>query len=292
MDIANDSAKTSISAQQKQPVASSTTTSKVLWSQITHQRFRPTQHRFNYDVAQFWLALDEIPAIAASSRLFVYRDSQNHARSFAPLCFDACRLLPDSIATTPDLSQRVLNKLTELTGAEVFGRVFFMGNLTTFGAYFSPLNCYFVQPDPNQPQCSYMLAEVSNTPWLERHYYAVPMTGLQLREEHEKAFHVSPFNPLAMRYKWRVQLPEALFTDQALDNSAAATGMMLLEAWQQHKDFMAQVEFSAVALNPKMLRRVLWKYPMLTMRILRGIYWQALKLWFKRTPLYTHPKQK
>lgn len=266
--------------------------SKVLWSQITHQRFRPTQHRFGYDVAQFWLALDEIPTIAASTRLFAYRASQAHKRSFAPLCFDERRLVPESIATTPDLSQRVLNKLTELTGTKVTGRVFFMGNLTTFGAYFSPLNCYFVQSHPHQAECSYMLAEVSNTPWLEHHYYAVPMAGLQLRQEHEKAFHVSPFNPLAMRYKWRVQLPEQLFSNEALEAAQPASGVMRLEAWQEHKDFMANVEFSAAMLNPKMLRRVLWKYPILTVRILRGIYWQALKLWFKRTPLYTHPKQR
>src|SRR5690606_23441993 len=133
-------------------------TSAILKGHVHHARYRPIQHAFSYSIAQWWLALDEIDQVAAQNRWF-------STKGFAPLRFRREDYLR---GTQGDLAQAVRDKLAELTGHEINGRVFFLGAVRTFGLYFSPLNCYFVQPE-GQTDYSYMLAEVSNTPWNERH---------------------------------------------------------------------------------------------------------------------------
>ena len=78
--------------------------------------------------------------------------------------------------------------------------------LRMFGIYFSPVNFYFLRDELGV--FTHMMAEVSNTPWNERHYYLVDMDK---QEDTQKEFHVSPFNPLDMTYKWNVGIPGEVF---------------------------------------------------------------------------------
>lgn len=243
--------------------------SAILRGRVHHARYRPTQHAFDYSIAQWWLALDELEQVAAQSRLF----RLNH---FAPLEFRRSDYLGD---TEGDLATAVKHKLSELTGQSITGRVFFLGAVRTFGLYFSPLNCFFVQSEDTQ-EFTHMLAEVSNTPWNERHYY-----GLDLNQAlvHEKTFHVSPFNHLDMRYHWQLRPPTQQPGHQSLVH---------LNVLAEQRDFSATMKLTRVELNSKSIRNVLLRYPVNTLGTVLAIYWQALRLWVKRTPLYTHPKTK
>src|SRR5690554_4898858 len=167
--------------------------SAILRGRVHHARYRPTQHEFSYSIAHWWLALDELEQVAAQSRWF-------SLTGFAPLWFRRADYLRGSEG---DLATAVRSKLTELTGQTITGRVYFLGAVRSFGLYFSPINYYFVQPEGSDSY-SHMLAEVSNTPWNERHYYALDLSQALV---HDKTFHVSPFNPLDMKYHWQLRPP-------------------------------------------------------------------------------------
>ncbi len=117
----------------------------------------------------------------------------------------------DYLAGAADLRQAVLAKAASL-GAIVSAdlQVFMLTPLANFGVFFSPLTLYYAYAQDGTP--CWQLAEVSNTPWNERHYYLVPLatsgdTGFFRR----KNFHVSPFNPLDMHYQWQISAPAADF---------------------------------------------------------------------------------
>ncbi len=122
-----------------------------------------------------------------------------------------------------------------------------------------------------------MLAEVSNTPWNQRHYY---LLDLSQPLHHDKAFHVSPFNPIDMQYQWRIRAPAA--------TTGGKPASIHLEAHRGDKHFAATVTLERVEMNSNNITRVLVRFPVNTLTTVLAIYWQALKLWLKRTPIYDH----
>lgn len=233
---------------------------------IYHQRVHPTQHAFTYSMALFWLKLSELDALDASLRGF-------SLHRFAPYWFRVTDYFKGaSIQSHSELADATKQKMRELGSAPVNGDIFFLGQIRALGVFFSPVNFYFHRADDAQ-QFDYMLAEVSNTPWNQRHYYLV---DLQQQQDTQKAFHVSPFNPIDMTYKWRVKQPD--------DKLAVA-----LECHQQQRHFTASIAMQKQALDQATLNRFMLRMPSTTLFSLVGIYWQALKLFLKRTPIYGHP---
>jgi hypothetical protein len=240
--------------------------SAILRGRVHHARYRPTKHAFDYSIAQWWLALDELENVAAQSRWF-------SLQRFAPLWFRRADYMRGS---TGDLATAVLEKTSQLVGQPVHGRVFFLGALRTFGLYFSPINCYFIQTD-DASDYRYMLAEVSNTPWNERHYYVLDLQQALITD---KAFHVSPFNPMDMTYHWQLRPPR---------QEPAHKCLVHMDCHSENRDFSATMKLTRVELNSKSIRNVLLRYPVNTLGTVAAIYWQALRLFLKRTPLYSHP---
>lgn len=236
-------------------------TSSIYWGDVYHQRFRPTRHTFNYRFMQWFIALDELTQVQQQSRWF-------STSGIAPLWFRRKDYLKDEEGT---LQQAVLSKMSKLAEQPLQGRVFFLGNIRTFGLFFSPVNFYFLQ---QQQRFTYMLAEVSNTPWLERYYYLVDLS--QPDAITPKAFHVSPFNPMNMTYHWKITPP-------------AEKCLIQLSANTEQKDFVAGMKLTRSPLNREQIKRVLTTTPVMALKIISGIYWQALKLFIKRTPFYGHP---
>ncbi|MRI62244.1 DUF1365 domain-containing protein, partial [Enterococcus faecalis] len=156
---------------------------------LRHRRFRPKAHQFRYSVFMAWLDLDELETLPAVG----VRRNRVAAASF----HDA-----DYPLGTP-LKENVLTRLESLTGERPQGRVMLLTQLRYFGFHFNPVNFYYCYD--RAETLRWVLAEVRNTPWNERHYYAV--NGQDARPT-EKAFHVSPFNPMDMVYHWRFNPPD------------------------------------------------------------------------------------
>ena len=236
---------------------------------VRHRRFAPKRHQFRYPLFMVFIKLSELPALSDRLGLF-------GARPWHWARFRREDYLGDP--TTP-LSDAVRQQIAENTGlslGELDGEVYFYGHLRYLGFYFSPLNLYFVK---QQNRLRYMLAEVSNTPWNERHYYTIDLDDLK---PHAKQFHVSPFNPMAQNYTWRVRPP----------GDFATKSMVHLEVIPQKSAtpiFDATMVLKRRPLNQSALLRVLAATPMQTLRMMMGIYWQAVKLYLKGTPVYRHP---
>jgi len=230
---------------------------------VHHQRFVPKVHRFNYRIYLYWLKLSELEELNTDVTGF-----STKKEGFAPVKFRRSDYLGNS---SDSLEASVISKMSELNGSELKGEVFFLGQVRTFGWYFSPVNFYYLRN--GNGLYTHMLAEVSNTPWNKRHHYLV---DLAKQEDCEKAFHVSPFNPMDMTYQWKIKQP-----DENL--------RLHLSCIKDEKHFEAALDMKRQPLNTKTLRGALLGIPSMTLKTVAGIYWQATKLFFKRVPIYMHP---
>ncbi|MCG8414017.1 MAG: DUF1365 domain-containing protein [Pseudomonadales bacterium] len=240
---------------------------------VRHRRFSPTQHEFEYPLFMFLLKADEISTVL--SRFWQLSTSKLSLARFQRSDYIGNEL--ESVETS------VIRKIAELSGRpeqEIEGDVFMLVHLRYFGFYFSPLNVYYLRHDG---EFRYMLAEVSNTPWNERHYYLQDLGSLT---EQEKQFHVSPFNPMSQKYRWKILPPEA-------EHGSCSIHLQChdLEDQDHRKVFDATMQLKRTELNQAQIRSVLLKTPIQTLSVVIGIYWQALKLFIKGTPLYKHPRK-
>ena len=179
------------------------------------------------------------------------------------------------------LVDEVRRRIREETGERHSGPIYLLANLRYFGIQMNPIACYYCYSD-DESRLEYLVAEVTNTPWDERHSYVLrgPETGRWLQTGFDKAFHVSPFNPMDMRYRWRSNLPDRRLVLHLANESGGETvfdATLSLKARQM----------TAAALNAQLLL-----YPFMTARVALAIYWQALKLFLKGVPIHAHPRTK
>jgi len=224
---------------------------------LRHRRILPRKHHFSYQVFMAYLDLDELSALT----------TKGIARNrFAGASFYDV----DYPLGTP-LKANALARLKTLTGECPDGRVMLLTQLRYLGIHFNPLNLYYCFDHQNVLR--WVLAEVRNTPWNERHYYAV---NAQTKAPIRKAFHVSPFNPMDMVYRWRFNTPDNMLR-------------MHIENHQDEKVFDATLMLVQRPLTRRVLRGLLLRIPLMTMKTLAAIYWQALRLWLKQVPIHHHP---
>lgn len=229
---------------------------------VRHRRFTPVEHAFSYPMFMPLIDLDELDTLTTKVKGFT-------TRKWGVAAF----YRPDYMQGRTDTAKAVQDKIFELTGERISGKVKALCHLRYFGIYFSPVNFYYLYDV--QGNWRYILAEVSNTPWNERHYYAVP-AGKQW--ENDKAFHVSPFNPIEQKYVWKLR---------ALGNTA----FVHLETHREVREFDATLALSRKPFTSKELIKLITKTPVMTVKVVASIYWQALKLWLKGAPFYGHPAQ-
>lgn len=237
---------------------------------VSHCRFLPRRHRFSYQVYMVYLDLAELDQ--------VFHDSWSWSSTSPNLAwFRRADYLGDP---TVPLDQAVRARVKEATGHWPQGPVRMLSNLRYFGFIINPITCYYCFDEEDRLQ--YLVAEVTNTPWRQRHSYVLPCDPDKpvLNTSFDKAMHVSPFMPMDMRYVWRSRRP-----DQHLS--------IFMENWGDgRRQFSASIHMKRLALTPASLRRVLWRYPVMTMKVGAAIYWQALKLWWKKIPFVPHPRIK
>jgi DUF1365 family protein len=128
-----------------------------------------------------------------------------------------------------------------------------------------------------------IVAEITNTPWGERHSYVLPVQadvapGAPLQFDLAKRFHVSPFMPMDVDYRWQFTQP----------GERLAVHMENLR--EGVRSFDATLNLARRPISSRSLAFVLLRFPLSTLRVVVAIYWQALRLWLKRVPVFTHPE--
>jgi DUF1365 family protein len=243
--------------------------SALFTGKVQHRRFSPRPHRFEYSLYMLALCVDELPQVLTLSRLF-------GEQWFRPIRFVADDYIHNESGT---LKQRIINKVQSLGGQwgdDASGqRVTMMVQCRCLGLYFSPINFYFCYD--NMDKCRYMLAEVSNTPWNEKHYYLVDCFDPQ---DTAKAFHVSPFMNNNMDYRWRIQAP-AKRVMVSIENHAYDLANI-------KRIFEATLSMQSSDITAQNLTKTWFRMPMVTLKIVLGIYYQAAKLFIKKIPFVGH----
>ncbi|MFO1355379.1 MAG: DUF1365 domain-containing protein [Gammaproteobacteria bacterium] len=238
--------------------------------QVSHRRFMPVDNRFRYPVFMPYIDLAEIPELF--DRYWFWS-----ARRRAPACFRREDHLGDP---TVPLDSEVRNLVEQQAGFRPDGAIRLLTNLRYFGYCFNPMSAYYCF-DRSEVLVAVVL-EVSNMPWRQMHPYVLT-AGAQLangaqRFEFAKTFHVSPFMPMDMRYRCTLTTPG----DRLL---------LGIENWRGTKRvFDAYLNFHREPVTGPTLARILATDPLITLRVVALIHWQALKLWRQRAPVYDRPK--
>jgi len=271
---------------------------------VRHRRFVPVQHEFKYPLFMLALDLDELPQLL-DSKWYLGRSI------FHPVRYKREDFYGKKDS---DLKQSIVERVHQdfadqgLKLPEI-KRVVLVTHLRYFNIIFNPVSFYYCYDSKGELVA--IQAEITNTPWKERHSYVLPINpsktkavttaiayrrlgSKETQSKHEfrfaKDFHVSPFNPMNMDYRWVFSsLDESLLVH--MDNTMLAPAVSSPDQLNATpvKHFDATLTMEKFDIQTK-LAKTLIRQPVVTVKVIAGIYWQAFKLFVKRSPFYSHPK--
>ena len=258
--------------------------SAVYLGRLRHRRLAPRAHEFSYRLFMIYMDLAEL------DRIFRHRWLWSTRRP-ALAWLRRADYLGDPKTS---LDAAVRDRVQAETGSRPCGPIRMLTHLRYFGVGFNPVTFYYCF-DRDDRRVDTIVAEITNTPWKERHAYvlsgrvnssAAPShdgeEDKQIRHLHfsfQKAFHVSPFMPMQLVYDWRFSLPGARLT-------------VHMQNFQgDSKIFDATLDLTRRPICAAELAKALFAFPPMTIKVIVGIYWQAFKLWLKRVAVHTHPRK-
>jgi DUF1365 family protein len=233
---------------------------------VAHERVRPKRHRLRYAVYSLLLDLDELAELDRRFRLFGYN-------RFAPISFHD----HDHGSTTGEpLRPWVEDRLREAGLEPDGGPISLLCYPRVFGYVFNPLSVFFCYGQTGGLKA--ILYEVCNT-YSERHTYVIPVgdSGARVvRQACRKALYVSPFIGMETDYHFRVAPPDEGVSIAI--RQVDADGLLLAACFKGAREELAD----------RTIVQVLFRFPMLTAKVIAAIHWHALRMWMKGFRVYPH----
>lgn len=236
---------------------------------LRHRRFVPRPHAFTYRLYMAWLDLAELDTVFAGRWFWSTRRPTLSWMRRADYLGDPAA----------PLDEAVRRRVAEATGMRPAGPIRLLTHLRTFGHCFNPVSFYYCHDRHGALET--IVAEITNTPWKERHAYVLPVatgdsTHASLRFRFAKNFHVSPFMPMDIDYDWRFSAPGERLAVHMINCQGEATL------------FDATLDLQRREIDGRTLATALTAYPLMSIKVVGAIYWNALRLWLKRTPFHVH----
>ncbi|SEI39555.1 hypothetical protein SAMN05421831_101251 [Allopseudospirillum japonicum] len=247
-------------------------TSAIYQGQVMHHRLRPKVHRFIYRVSACLFNLDELPLLSKAIPCFSY--NQFNLWSFYDQDYGDHSKIP--------LNQQVRTYLKAQGYNLGEGKIFLLCYPRLLGYVFNPLSVYYCYDEAENLKL--ILYEVSNT-FAQKHRYLLQVdtqeiknTPYIVRQSCNKTFYVSPFIPMQCRYDFRMRLPDEKVLVGIRQHDQA--GAFLHAVFQGRRQDFTQAN----------LLRTWMRHPFMTLKVIAGIHWEALRLWRKKVPFYPRPK--
>lgn len=246
-------------------------------AQIRHRRYLPKKHTFNAQLNYLCFDPDQTHIFSQQS-MFWSEDNWNVLQlKHADFLLEYSGNLREKVRVLlDDQAQFSLHEHHQIRVIALPRSLGFRFNSVVFIYIFE------------QQKPVFILSEITNTPWNERQTYVHDCRErVQLHGAYEgytfqfdKAFHVSPFMPMDLRYSWRFHFSQNKH-------------YILMQLWRkQHLMFDASMhmQFQPITQSSQMHRYAL-THVLQPFKMLLAIYIQAFKLWLKRIPFYSHPQK-
>jgi uncharacterized protein len=233
---------------------------------VRHRRSAVRRRSFEYRIHMAYIDLDELPGLVggrlASTRPGLVR-------------FRRSDYFGDPRS---DLAAAVRDEVARQIGTRPDGPVRLLTNLRCLGHCFNPVSFYYCFDQAGE-RVEALLADVTNTPWNERHAYVLGHhgEGPVVSGRSDKLLHVSPFMGMDHEYRWRASTPGERLSVHIESHRA---GELAFDATLN----LARRELTRTSLASAAVR-----HPANSLHVLGRIYGQALKLRLRGVPVHPHP---
>jgi uncharacterized protein len=242
---------------------------------LRHRRFQPVHHEFTYKLFMAWLDIDRIPELMAQSPWTSYN-------RFNWASFEERDHFGDPQRS---LRERVEQDASAHGVPLPDGPIFLLTHLRYLGYCFNPISYFFCYD--RSGHLDMVLAEVNSTFGESRNYWLWPQnqkpSANAFHYRCPKTMHVSPFMGMDLDYEFVLTEPgdRLVAHMNTIEQSA--------ERNPTQPFFDATLALDWQAWNSRSVSRVLLRHPWMTAKVIGAIHWQALRLFLKRVPVFTHP---
>jgi uncharacterized protein len=239
---------------------------------VMHARMKPFAHRFTYRVFSLLTDLDQLPALSRLSKLF-------SVNRFNVVSFHEKDHIDPRISPVEDGIRAYVDRLLDTATVSRPARVLLLAYPRIFGHVFNPISVYYAFRADNT--LSAVIYEVRNT-FGERHAYVCPveqgeMSSAGLRQSRNKNLHVSPFIGMRARYDFRLTAP------------SSELKLRILEHDDKGPLLAATFSGEALTLSSRNLVSLLVRLPLLGLKVVGLIHFEALRLWLKGAIFHRSP---